>query len=321
MVPPFPGPEGEASVTSAESRASLGRVSNRSKKAHWVREAVAITDALVKNAQGRYLCPLCLQWFSDLDDLSLEHAPPQSVGGRHVAVTCRECNSRSGHTADAELRRVETVREFGTRTMTRPMAATFRFGDVELRGSAIFTEDGLSLMGVPEQNHPDMTAAMTAALRGAADDGATDWTAGLSFPSPDFKAASVAWLRAGYLVAFATLGYLYILREELEPVREQIQDPKADVLGRYCLMTHSDQTERLIAFIRDPPELESVIVLSNASAVLLPSHTTTGTYERLANVTPWPPGTQTLTGPSAPWPQRPSYAQDRVALGGACVPE
>ncbi len=289
-------------------------MSNREKKERWVSEAVAITDVLIKNAQGRYLCPLCLDWFSDLDDLSLEHAPPQSVGGRHIAVTCRECNSRSGHTADAELRRVETVREFGTRTMTRPIPATFRFGDVELRGSAIFTEDGLSLKGVPKQNHPATTAAMTAALHRVADDAAKGWTVSLSFPSPDFKAASVGWLRAGYLVAFATLGYLYILREELEPVRQQIQNPNADILGRYCLMTHSDQTERLIAFIRDPPELESVVVLSNASAILLPGDTTSGTYERLANVTPWPPGTQTLSGLTAPWPQRPSYAQDRAAL-------
>jgi HNH endonuclease len=120
-------------------------MSNRAKKDQWVREAVGITDAITSKGCGRYLCPLCLEWFTDLDDLSLEHAPPASVGGRHMAVTCRACNSTAGATVDAALRWAETVRDFGFRKMTKSMQATFEFAGIEQRVEATFRPDGLSI--------------------------------------------------------------------------------------------------------------------------------------------------------------------------------
>lgn len=53
----------------------------RATKERWGREAIAITDALTKDGNGQYLCPLCLDWYTDLDGLSLEQAPPESIGG------------------------------------------------------------------------------------------------------------------------------------------------------------------------------------------------------------------------------------------------
>src|SRR5581483_11566139 len=91
------------------------------KKERWFAEATTITDALIEDAGGRYLCPLCLKWFASVEDVSLEHAPPESVGGREVALTCKPCNNTAGHTIDAELRKVETLREFGQRRMKDPM--------------------------------------------------------------------------------------------------------------------------------------------------------------------------------------------------------
>jgi hypothetical protein len=136
----------------------------------------------------------------------------------------------------------------------------------------------------------------------------------LSFATPDLRSASVGWLRAAYLIAFATLGYLYILRQELEQVRQQIQDPQATILDRYCVTTKPDENDRLITFARQPAELESVVVLTNDLAVFLPSYTSRGTYERLAGVEPWPPGKKVLSGSSAPWPARPAYGLDRSIL-------
>src|SRR5438105_7473410 len=185
-------------------RSGIGRMSNRAKKDRWVREAVAVTDALTSNGCGRYLCPLCLEWFADLDDLSLEHAPPASVGGRHIAVTCRTCNSTAGATVDAALRWAEMIRDFGFRRMTESMQATFEFAGIEQRVQATFGESGLTILGVPKQNHPDTAQALIAAFDKVVDDSSTDATMKLSFATPDFRSASVGWLRAAYLVAFAT---------------------------------------------------------------------------------------------------------------------
>ncbi len=271
-------------------------MSSRAKKERWVREAVAITDVIIKDADGRYLCPLCIEWFDDLADLTLEHAPPESVDGRPIAVTCRDCNSRGGHTVDHELRRVETVLEFAERRMTAPMPATFRIGDVEQRGQAIFGPDGLKLAGIPKQNHPETTEAVTAALEQAAASGSTDWTIGLTFQSPNYRRAAVGWLRTAYIVVFAMLGYTYVLRAELDLVREQINAPDEMILTRFCMMKPNSSPDRLVSFVTEPLEYASVIVQASNAAVLLPSDTLPGTYDRLAAIEPWPPGTQTLSG-------------------------
>jgi HNH endonuclease len=282
--------------------------------ANWVREAVAITDALTQNGAGRYLCPLCLEWFDDLQDLSLEHAPPASVGGSHIAVTCRGCNSTAGSSIDAALRWTETVRQFGSQAMTKPMPATFSFAGIEQRVAAQFGPDGLSIMGVGKQNHPDVAPAMITALDEMVVRGSTEGTMTLSFRSPDFRAASIGWLRAAYLAAFAMLGYLYVLRGELDDVRLQIRDPTARILERYCVMTRGGPSARRIAIVREPAELASVTVLSNDCAVFLPNPEMPGTYRRLAELNPWPPKTHELFGLIGPWPAKPTYALDQAAL-------
>src|SRR4051812_31357623 len=56
------------------------------------------------------MCPLCLDIFfeGDLDSnienpLTLEHVPPASLGGKGRLLTCKKCNSISGHDLDAHL--------------------------------------------------------------------------------------------------------------------------------------------------------------------------------------------------------------------------
>jgi hypothetical protein len=194
------------------------------------------------------------------------------------------------------------------------MPATLTFAGIDQRVDALFGPDGLKIVGVPKQNHPMTGPAITDAFDKAVSEGAFDWSFRLSFRTPDFRTASMGWLRAGYLVAFATLGYLYALREELEIVRDQIREPDAEILARYCVMTGDGPTGGRIMFVRDPGELASVIVFSNNCAVFLPSDWSRGTYVRLGEVEQWPPGTKELCGSSAPRPTKPVYPLDRIAL-------
>lgn len=53
-----------------------------------------------------YMCPLCMQSFS-LEEvrtkLTEEDVPQASLGGKRIALTCRNCNSTCGHTIDVNL--------------------------------------------------------------------------------------------------------------------------------------------------------------------------------------------------------------------------
>ncbi len=291
-------------------------MTNRQKKELWVRDAVEITDALIKHANGRFLCPLCLEWFSDLDDLTLEHAPPRSVGGRHIAVTCRDCNSSSGYGIDAALHWTERVREFGAGHMTKSMPMTFSIDGIEQHVEAIFDADGLRVGGVPAQNHPDVAPEIEQRLK-AMSDGGPNYEMSLSFKTPNTRAASIAWLRAGFLAGFALYGYIWALRiSDVNDVRRQILEPDEKILERYCLITDQNtQREQLIGIVERPGELVSVLALTNGCAIFLPSGA--GTYNRLHQLHEWPPvGLKEFTGQFGPWPARPMYSFDRWTLDG-----
>src|SRR5689334_201417 len=68
-----------------------------------------------------YVCPICLRAFDEvtLHDgaVTREHAPPESVGGTRVALTCKPCNDSSGSGADSDLRREADVIGFATGSM------------------------------------------------------------------------------------------------------------------------------------------------------------------------------------------------------------
>jgi len=58
------------------------------------------------NLIGVYPCPTCGRHFdkNDLESgqLTLEHVPPESLGGTATILPCRVCNNTAGHTIDAE---------------------------------------------------------------------------------------------------------------------------------------------------------------------------------------------------------------------------
>ncbi len=57
-----------------------------------------------------YACPLCLRFFGERhlvnqeeNFLTIEHIPPESLGGKKGVLTCKECNSTHGHKLDSQL--------------------------------------------------------------------------------------------------------------------------------------------------------------------------------------------------------------------------
>ena len=55
----------------------------------------------------KYYCPLCMVGFEYeavvFGQLTLEHVPPKSVGGKEIILTCKNCNNSTGSTIDAAI--------------------------------------------------------------------------------------------------------------------------------------------------------------------------------------------------------------------------
>lgn len=58
------------------------------------------------------VCPWCLTGFLpaalDLGSLTRDHAPPRSLGGAPLVLTCRKCNNSAGSRLNAHMRVMRT---------------------------------------------------------------------------------------------------------------------------------------------------------------------------------------------------------------------
>jgi hypothetical protein len=108
------------------------------RKAMFDRGAAAL-HALSPSVQDVYGCPLCLRGFSkdevEADGmLSEEHAPPESLGGEVVYLTCRDCNSSAGSQLGFHMKHREALIDFLSGLDTDDVNARFTIGGVTQRG-------------------------------------------------------------------------------------------------------------------------------------------------------------------------------------------
>ena len=155
---------------------------------------------------NRYLCPLCMYGYSmdalETGELTIEHVPPKSLGGRELLLTCRTCNSSSGHTLDIALYQREEQRRF---------SETVRGVESTYRGPAKWTVDNTTLnvevyrdgkfvtiAGIPNRNNPAVTEKM-ARIRNLSG----RLTSSVRFHR---RRANIGDLRMAYLSRFYALG-------------------------------------------------------------------------------------------------------------------
>jgi hypothetical protein len=217
-----------------------------------------------------YMCPLCLQIFDDPNDLTREHAPPRRLGGSVVALSCKRCNHDAGRHIDVQVRAQEDYLDLLDGRMEGMRDARLEVGGVSVRAEAGLSPDGLRFIPSMKRNNPAQFEAHRAAWD-ALGSGGGNVKFSVVF---NYRRTVVAagWLRSAYLVAFAALGYTYILNPRLDIVRRQIHNPKDEILKDiYSHIAGADPSARLIIRVEDPPELASLSVEMGRHLVLLPA--------------------------------------------------
>jgi hypothetical protein len=116
--------------------------------AAWHRAQIVMGVAEASASDDIYVCPLCLEIDYEqrsgrftchtdaaIEDRSLtvEHVPPESLGGGPLLLTCKDCNNTAGHELDADARKRENSRDaFLGRVTTK---ASMTAGGHRLAGS------------------------------------------------------------------------------------------------------------------------------------------------------------------------------------------
>lgn len=127
----------------------------------WVKEQTNnFTNMVFKDG---YICPICLKLFllENIEDksgnyLTIEHVPPEQLGGKLILLTCKECNSNGGDDLDSHLLNRLLELDFQHRIPGSETDTRFTIGGNEMAGTFTFQNDGSVEIDLhPKRSHPD----------------------------------------------------------------------------------------------------------------------------------------------------------------------
>ena len=188
---------------------------------------------------GNTHCPICLHQFTEEDvrrgrSVTLEHAPPKTMGGQEVCLTCERCNSLASATLDQAVKRHKSPPEL-------------LFDISGAKRSARFWRDGIPPSKMPytfgtgpaakeaQRELSNQTiVAVTAPIQ--FDQPTTISEIPVSQKMPNLRHVELSYLRSAYLLVFSLLGrsgYVYAQSEAVGLIRMQILNPSYEaVLAR-----------------------------------------------------------------------------------------
>ena len=175
-----------------------------------------------------YICPICKDQFSvealkqSIENpLTLEDAPPKSLGGRANILTCKSCNNFCGQQIDYHL--TERMRELD-RSQFLPKTtfnAKFEYNGKIVQGTVRIEEDGaITAIHKQKTNDPSKLAIF---IKSILPDSIINMTF-LKTQVDPFK-LQLALLKTGFLMAFSKYGYSFILNETYDRIRRQLRNP------------------------------------------------------------------------------------------------
>ncbi|WBB70588.1 hypothetical protein [Micromonospora sp. WMMD812] len=262
-----------------------------------------------------YCCPCCCWAFGpdalDSRELTIEHVPADSVGGRGTLLTCRSCNNKAGEQLDVYAANRENLIQFlDTKATSKRYRVVMDADGIPLRGSAWFENGTLRIQGVDKQNHPLVRDQHIAKLNEFVDSETTS-------PPLTFKVrvekisdarANLSWIRSAYLVAFCAFGLPYIINPIMAELRDCLDKPGTCTTPiRIARDADAPKGRRVLALMKDP--VESIVVGLDAYNVLLPSPKNMMRLSALAKVIDdhtREDGLRML-GQTIQWPRYPEY--------------
>lgn len=267
-----------------------------------------------------YACPLCLVAYGrdafEAGVFTVEHVPPHSAGGDPLLLTCERCNSTAGAAMDAHAAGRKAVDDlFAGRSLRRALRAEFDVGGVTVYGN-VNSENGAFLMNVvPKANNPKDITAITETLKNRAAAG-TGGSIGFKFRehvSPEL--ARLSAVRAGYLAAFAALGWRYAFLECLQPLREQLAEPETAILPSLVFIDPAAEPgRRRLLVTEEPAEMRTLAVMLGRFTVFLPRWDEPKSMEEISAGLAWydalPASRKRCTRTQIPWPAYPQYKLD-----------
>lgn len=196
-------------------------------------KAKGLVDIELKYDQT-YICPLCLDQFSraDLESndsknyLTEEDAPPASLGGSRIALTCKKCNSRCGHNFDYQLK--ELIEHGENSNFVK---GTVQRGKIDFEGEQLTVELISEGSGELQASH-NIKRNNPKALSKFIDSVKKDKSITIKPLKNrlDNQRINCAFFKSNYIITFSKFGYIFLLDKAYDELRRQLLNPEMEIL-------------------------------------------------------------------------------------------
>jgi len=225
-----------------------------------------------------YICPVCLQLFEQVNQptnpLTLEDAPPKSLGGKANILTCKNCNNVAGTEIDVHLS--ERLNELDERQLLPGTELKVKINiDGQSYAATLTVEhDGkMKIFHSKKNNNPvKLEKAMEQVTAGTVVD--MDYLKSRVIP----ERIEYALLKTAYLLAFQYFGYSLMLDTCYDDVRKQIRHPEQQTYPSGFWFQPTYPKEMAGCYFITDTSLESLFIFFNVKtaqtermfAVILP---------------------------------------------------
>ncbi len=241
-----------------------------------------------------YICPLCLMNGIIVEqsiglgmhaDFSLDHYPPESVGGVQKILVCKKCNNDAGTIYDFSLKEKIQQLAFNSNTPNSSLNSKFIATNLTGRYPSKLTMDKDGKIEISLKPNLSMHAPFLDEFIEYSKDN-HDYKIELTQKTPDEKKVSKALVKTAYLTCFDMWGYEFVFSNTGEMIRKFLNDEcEYPVLNPSFWLGSITKAEGIrlplgLCYLKEPTEWQSFIIniclqdketdFSEVAAVLIP---------------------------------------------------
>ncbi|MFA3791086.1 HNH endonuclease [Aliiglaciecola sp. SL4] len=231
-------------------------------------------EQILKCSSKAYCCPIC-GTFKSIDELTLEHAPPKSMGGKEIILTCKVCNNDAGSKIDLNIAHQQNMnrilKSLASQKFQQTERAKINIGGmdikVELNKESDDTPLNISILG--NCNNPHDIQKVKDYTRVVAESGGSFSFKLQSTDRYNYneRLAKIGHLKTAFLISVAALGYTFAFSKNLREFRRQISTPSFQIVDFY--IEYFESTSKADCLL-EVPQLGIIAVSFSGVTVLLP---------------------------------------------------
>lgn len=214
-----------------------------------------------------YICPICRRYFleetlnqSFENPLTIEHVPPEAVGGKGTILTCKECNNNQGSKLDVHLTKKIKQSKFFNLEEGAKFSTRFVIDEEFVSDGYVEIDENKKINIIFQEGRtaPKNRKIAKGIALGKAKKGKVSFKT-VSYSHSKFK---LAILRSAFLMLFSELGYGFLFTKNSDIPRKMILEGKIPEDYDFLITGDGLPDEFLgIHIIKKPKELNSYLVV------------------------------------------------------------